>query len=89
MNTLNLTMSDSLKEFVEAQAAAEGHSSAGEYVLAVLREAQKRKAWERVEELVLEGLNSGPAIVPDEAFWEAKRRRIIERYPEAAGPEQP
>jgi antitoxin ParD1/3/4 len=86
MTTLSVTLSESLKEFVEAQAAAGNYASAGDYVLALLREAQKRQAWAKVEALVLEGLNSGEAVEVTEEYWEAKRRRLGERYPEANNP---
>lgn len=83
MTTLNLTLPDSLKEFVEGQVSAGRYSSANDYIQALLREDQKRQAWQEVEALVMEGLNSGEPIVADEAFWEEKRRRLLERFPEA------
>lgn len=86
MTTVSITLSDSLKEFVEAQVATGNYASAGDYVLALLRAAQKRQAWDKVEALVLEGLNSGETLEVTEEYWEAKRRRLGERHPEANDP---
>ena len=35
----------------------------------LIRDDQKRRAQQRVEGLLLEGLNSGDALVADEKFW--------------------
>lgn len=86
METVTVTLSGSLKEFVEDQVGAGKYQSAGDYITALLTEAQERKAWDKVEALVLEGLNSGDGIVVSEEFWEKKARRLNERYPEVKDP---
>ena len=35
---------------------------------------------EELEELAIEGLNSGEAIEADKRYWEAKRKRLMERH---------
>jgi plasmid stabilization system protein ParE len=44
-------------------------STPSEYVRELIREDQKRRAQQRLEELLLEGLNSGDPVVADEKFW--------------------
>jgi antitoxin ParD1/3/4 len=83
MTTISVTVPDKLKDFLDAEVAAGGHASAGDYVLALLNEARKRKAWDKVEELVMQGLNSGPPIEATREYWEEKIRRFKERYPDA------
>ena len=75
MTTLQVPLDDRQKAFVDSQAAVEGHPTATDYVLALLREAEKRKAWKQVEELVLAGLDS-PAEEMTAADWEALRQQI-------------
>ena len=36
----------------------------------------KQDAYEKLEDLALEGLNSGEPITPDAAYWEAKHKRL-------------
>src|SRR5438876_727550 len=43
-----------------------GHGSASEYVLALLDEAQKKRAWEKAEKLVLDGAKSPKRPMTDE-----------------------
>lgn len=58
---------------------------ADEYLLALIRDAQKRKAGERLEALLLEGLESGPATEMTDDDWDDMRRRFDERHRNAAG----
>ena len=44
MTTMNISLPDEMKAFIEAQIAQEGHASASEYFRALVREVQKRKA---------------------------------------------
>jgi antitoxin ParD1/3/4 len=75
MTTVTVTLPESLKEFVDAQIAEGGHGSVSDYVIALLKEAQKRKAWDKVESLVLEGLQS-PTREMTKADWEDLHRRV-------------
>jgi antitoxin ParD1/3/4 len=85
MNTFHIALSDSLKEFVEAQVAAGGYPSANEYIQALLKEAQKRQAWSNVEGQILDGLKSGEPLEVSKDYWDNKRRQLQQRYPEANG----
>lgn len=58
MQTMNISLPDPLKEFVEHQIAEGRYSSVSEYVRELIREDEKRKAQERLEALLLEGLES-------------------------------
>jgi antitoxin ParD1/3/4 len=75
MNTLNITLPESLGEFVESQARAGGHSSPGEYVLSLLNDLQKRQAREKVEAMVLEGIKS-PARAITAEDWDRLHRQV-------------
>ncbi len=59
-----------------------GYSTASEYICALIREDQKRKAEEKLEALLLEGLEGDPVEVTD-AWWDEFRARLIERHRKA------
>ena len=51
-----------------------------DYVRELLREDQKRRIEERLESLLLKGLNSGKPIAVTPKYWEKKRQQLIERH---------
>lgn len=58
MQTMNISLPDPLKEFVDDQIAEGRYSSVSEYIRALIRDDEKRKAEQRLEALLLEGLDS-------------------------------
>ena len=78
--SLNVSLPKSLKEHVERQVNEGGYSTPSEYVRALLREDRRQKAEQKLEALLLEGLQSGEQIPADSAYWEKKRRRLAARY---------
>jgi antitoxin ParD1/3/4 len=68
MTSMNISLPEELKEYVEQQAQG-GYSTPSEFVRDLIRRDQKRHAKERLEQLLLEGLESGEPIPTDEAFW--------------------
>jgi antitoxin ParD1/3/4 len=63
-STMNISLPDVMKAFVEEQVESGGYGSASEYVRELVRRDQKERAQARLESLLLEGLESGdPAPV--------------------------
>jgi len=58
MESMNISLPETLKEFVDGQISAGRYSSASEYVRELIRADEKRKAEEQLEALLLEGLKS-------------------------------
>lgn len=81
MATMNISLPDEMKAFVEGRMAQEGCASASEYLRALIRDAQKRQAKQELEAKLLEGLQS-PASEMTDSDWSALRERIYERNPE-------
>lgn len=79
METMNIALPESMKEYVQGRVAEGGYSSVSEYVRDLIRSDQKRKADERIDALLLEGLDSGAPIEVSEEFWEEKKRRLSTR----------
>ncbi len=79
MATMNISLPDALREYVEAEVREGGYSTASEYFRQLLREDQKRRAQERLEALLLDGLES-PAATMTSDDWADLGRRVIERH---------
>lgn len=52
MSTMNISLPDSMKEFVEQQAAEKGYSTSSEYVRDLIRKDQDRQ---QLRDLLMEG----------------------------------
>lgn len=72
MSTMNISLPDSLKSFVEAQCSARGYGTSSEYVRELIRKERDR---ERLRGLLLEGAASPPTAPADAAFFDELRRR--------------
>jgi antitoxin ParD1/3/4 len=79
METMNISLPDSLKGFVDSRVKTGGYSSVSEYVRDLVREDQKRQTQENLEALLLEATRSGPGRELTKADWEAFRRELAKR----------
>ena len=80
MASLNISLPQSLKDYVETQVRESGYSTPSEFVRELVREDQKRRAERKLETLLLEGLDSGDPIDITPEYWEGKRKQLIERH---------
>ena len=80
MASLNISLPQTLKDYVENQVKDSGYSTPSEYVRELLRQDQNRRAEQKLETLLLEGLNSGEPIEISPEYWESKRRQVVERH---------
>jgi antitoxin ParD1/3/4 len=78
MTTINISVPDDMKSFVESQLAREGYASASEYLRALIREAQKRQARRELEAKFREALESGPATPMTREDWDSLRAEALE-----------
>jgi antitoxin ParD1/3/4 len=85
MASLNISLPQSLKDYVEEQIKANGYSTPSEYVRELLRQDQKQRAREKLETLLLEGLNSGDSIEISPEYWENKRKQLLRRRAQVKG----
>lgn len=76
MATVNISLPDSMKEFVEAEVHEGGYNTTSEYFRALVREAQDRKSKARLEALLLAGLESGAATPLTDEDWEKVRQEV-------------
>jgi len=76
MQSMNISLPDPLKQFVDGQIAQGRYSSASEYVRELIRADEKRKAEEQLEAKLLEGLE-GPESELTPADWTAIRKESL------------
>lgn len=73
MPTMNISLPDQLKEFVESQVRSGQYGSVSEYMRDLIRADEKRKAQEQLELLLLEGVRSGKPTPMRRRDWDAIR----------------
>jgi len=78
--TMNVSLPDTMKVFVEEQAAKEGFGTVSEYLRAVIRELQTRQAKQEVEAKLLEGLKTPKTRMTDK-HWRELERQVRAKSP--------
>lgn len=74
MATINISLPDSLKEFVEARVAQNGYSTVSEFFRDLIRDYEKRQARAELDARLLEGIESGAASEMTKDEWNELRR---------------
>lgn len=73
MSTMNISLPDTLKTYVDEQVSQRGYGTSSEYVRELIRKDQGRQ---HLRSLLLEGAASAPAGPADQSYFEGLRRRI-------------
>lgn len=73
MSTMNISLPDTLKSFVDDQVAQRGYGTSSEYVRELIRKDQDRL---QIRAMLLEGAQSKPGrpVTPD--YFEGLRERV-------------
>jgi antitoxin ParD1/3/4 len=77
MTTMNISLPDAMRAFIEQKVTQGGYSTASEYIRQLVRDEQKRAAKERLEELLMEGINSGPSVEITPEYWAEKKAKLL------------
>jgi len=77
---MNISLPSSLKQFVHDQVTGGTYGNVSEYIRELIREAQREKAKTKLEQMLLEGLESGEPIPVTPEFWEKMRKDLIESH---------
>ncbi|KFF33668.1 type II toxin-antitoxin system ParD family antitoxin [Pseudomonas paraeruginosa] len=73
MSTMNISLPDTLKSFVDEQVSQRGYGTSSEYVRELIRKDQDRQ---RLRGLLIAGAESMPAAPADDDYFESLRRRV-------------
>ncbi|TAM89705.1 MAG: type II toxin-antitoxin system ParD family antitoxin [Candidimonas sp.] len=76
MGTMNISLPDTLKAYVDEQVIQRGFGTHSEYVRELIRKDQDRS---RLRNLLLEGASSAPAGPADAAYFDTLRDRVRRR----------
>ena len=76
MSTMNISLPDSLRAFVEEQVSARGYGTSSEYVRELIRKELDRQ---HLRGLLLEGAASIPTEPANGQYFEALRDRVRNR----------
>ena len=64
-STMNISLPDTMKDFVDQQVDSGGYGSVSEYVRELVRRDQKERTQARLETLLLQGMKSGKPLLLD------------------------
>jgi antitoxin ParD1/3/4 len=79
MSTINISLPESMKVYIDEQIAKGGYGTVSEFFRDLIRQDQKRKAKEHLETLLLEGLESGSSTPMSAQNWEEIRQAVQEK----------
>ena len=86
METLNVDLPESMRQFVHARVSELGFGGASEYVRELIQADQRREAEDRIDSLLIQGLEFGDPIPVKNDYW-ARRKRRTERLGEIIQPQ--
>ena len=73
MSTMNISLPDALKSFVDEQVTKRGYATSSEYVRELIRADQDR---ERLRKLLLDGAASKSTAAVEDGYFSGLRSRI-------------
>lgn len=76
MGTMNVSLPDALKDFVDDRVRKDGYSTSSEYVRELIRADQVREAERKLVDLLRAGIESGEGIPATKAYWAGKRKAL-------------
>jgi antitoxin ParD1/3/4 len=76
MSTMNISLPDPLKIFVDEQVKERGYGTSSEYVRELIRKDQERT---RLRAILIEGATSPPVGPADGAYFDGLRNRVQRR----------
>ena len=74
--TMNVSLPEPLKKFVDSQVKERGYAGASDYVRELIRDDQKRAAADLLRTLIADGLASGEPQPAGRAYWKLKRKKL-------------
>ena len=73
MSTMNISLPEALKDFVNDQVSARGYTTSSEYIRELIRKDQDRQ---HLRGLLLEGAASRQAVTADEDYFDRLRESV-------------
>ena len=77
MTTVNISVPDSMRDFINEQVVKGGYNTTSEYIEHLIGQEVAKVTQAQLETLLLEGLDSGEPIEITEEWWEQKRTQQL------------
>jgi len=77
--SMNISLPESLKEYVRQRVVEGSYANPSDYVRALIRADKEHQAQAKLEQRLLEGVESGEPIEVDEEYWKKKRAQLLGR----------
>ena len=77
MATLNISIPDNMREWIKSQTESGKYTSASDYLRDLIRTDQRTR--EDLDNMLVEGLESGVAIEADSKYWKNKKKSLKSR----------
>src|ERR1700757_4011163 len=86
MATMNISLPDSMKAFIEEQAARAGFGTVSEYMRVIIREIQERELHrQEVRGKLLDAVRGGPSTPMTKEDWDGISQEVHKRHAERQG----
>jgi antitoxin ParD1/3/4 len=79
MTTINISLPEAMTLFIQSQIAQGNYSTVSEYIEHLIAREQQKATKEKIEPMLLSGLDSGEPIIPTDDWWEKKRTEMLEK----------
>ena len=83
MSTVNISLPETLKSFVDTQVSQRGYGTSSEYVRELIRKDQDRL---QLREKLLSGVSSAPTSPVNSIYFDRLRDRVRQATPAAPSP---
>jgi antitoxin ParD1/3/4 len=80
MSTMNISLPEPMRDWVEEQVKLGSFGNVSEYIRSLIRQDQKERAQEALEARLLEGLNSGPPTAWTKKDVEDIKAKLLSRH---------
>ncbi len=76
MTSMNVSLPEELKAFVDLRLDNDGFSSVSEYVRMLIRQDRENQSREQLRVALIQGLTSGEPVKADASYWKNKQAHL-------------
>jgi len=81
MTQFNISLPPAVEEYLHQQISQGDYKNLEDYIYHLILEDQKRNTQEKLETMLVDGLDSGAPIPITEEWWQQKRAELVKKLP--------
>ena len=81
MTTMQVNLPDTVTEYISRQIASGDFATPSEYLAFLVEQARATAAQRRLDDLLDEGLESGPPIEFTTQWWQSRKQQLLATLP--------